>query len=131
MQNKGLNSNSKGGRALFVIALLIIAHLSSVIAQEQQQVLNKRMAGYHYSVVFTGESMPSSAVLTYPIKTPDYQNYNFLVKFMPCLSVGGKIIYPSAFTNVKVEDFPGGVEALSLIHISEPTRLGMISYAVF
>ena len=111
MQNKGLNSNSKGGRALFVIALLIIAHLSSVIAQEQQQVLNKRMAGYHYSVVLTGEAMPSSAILTYPIKTFDYQNYNFLVKFMPCLAVGGKIIYPSAFTNVKVEDFPGGVEA--------------------
>ena len=106
-----MNSNSKGGRALFVIALLIIAHLSVVIAQEQQQVLNKRMAGYHYSVVFTGEAMPSSAAMTYPIKTFDYQNYNFLVKFMPCLSVDGKIIYPAAFKNVKVEDFPGGVEA--------------------
>ena len=28
-------------------------------------------------------------------------------------------------------DGPDGVRALSLIHISEPTRLGMISYAVF
>src|SRR5450759_2254404 len=28
------------------------------------------------------------------------------------------------------ESFPGLVLALSLIHISEPTRLGMISYAV-
>ncbi|MFA5816399.1 MAG: hypothetical protein WC865_12340 [Bacteroidales bacterium] len=111
MQNKRMNSNSKGGCAVFVIALLIIAHGYSATAQEQQQVLNKRMAGYHFSVVFTGESMPSSAVLTYPVKTFDYQNYNFLVKFMPCLSVGGKIIYTSAYSNVKVEDFPGGVEA--------------------
>src|SRR5450759_2125840 len=28
-------------------------------------------------------------------------------------------------------DHRGGVQQLSLIHISEPTRLGMISYAVF
>jgi hypothetical protein len=79
--------------------------------QEQQQVLNKRMAGYHFSVVFTGEAMPSSALLTYPEKYFDYQNYNFLVKFMPCLWVNGKIIYPSACHPVRVEDFPGGVEA--------------------
>ena len=111
MQNRSMKSKSYGRRALFVIALLIITHGFSATAQEQQQVLNKRMAGYHYSVVFTGEAMPSSAALTYPIKSFDYQNYNFLVKFMPCLSVGGKIIYPSAFKNVKVEDFPGGVEA--------------------
>ncbi|TSA33376.1 MAG: hypothetical protein D4R64_14305 [Porphyromonadaceae bacterium] len=98
-------------RSIFLFALLIIAQLSSVSAQQQQQVLNKRMAGYHYSVVFTGEAMPSSAAMTYPVKTFDYQNYNFLVKFMPCLSVGGKIIYPSSFSNIKVEDIPGGVEA--------------------
>ena len=27
--------------------------------------------------------------------------------------------------------YEGGMQGLSLIHISEPTRLGMISYAVF
>lgn len=97
-------------RSLFLIAILTVAQWLSASAQ-QQQVLNKRMAGYHYSVVFTGEAMPSSAVMTYPIKTFDYQNYNFLIKFMPCLSVSGKIIYPSSFKNIRVEDFPGGVEA--------------------
>lgn len=111
MQNKCMNSISRGGLVLFAIILLFITHWSTAIAQEQQQVLNKRMAGYHYSVVFTGEAIPSSAAMTYPIKAFDYQNYNFLVEFMPCLSVDGKIIYPSAFKNVKVEDFPGGVEA--------------------
>jgi hypothetical protein len=72
---------------------------------------NKRMAGYHFSVVCTGEFQPSSAVLTYPVKQADYQNYNFLVKLMPCLSLNGKLVYPSEFQNVSVNDFPGGVEA--------------------
>jgi len=69
------------------------------------------MAGYHFSVVFTGEAIPSSAVMTYPVKNFDGLNYNFLVKFMPCFLVDGKIVYPSAFRDVRVEDFPGGVEA--------------------
>src|SRR5450756_536753 len=35
-------------------------------------------------------------------------------------------------TSIKaMEDFPQKGKDLSLIHISEPTRLGMISYAVF
>ena len=56
-------------------------------------------------------------------------------------------VYPSAYANayaskicagkikdpsgVKRKDFRGPKPSLSLIHISEPTRLGMISYAVF
>jgi hypothetical protein len=97
-------------RSFFLTALLVIAKCLIVSAQ-QHHVLSKRMAGYHYSVVFTGEAVPSSAVMTYPIKTIDYQNYNFLVEFMPCLSVDGKVIYPSSYKNIRVEDFPGGVEA--------------------
>lgn len=94
-----------------IIFIALCQLLSPLFAQQPDRVLNKRMAGYHRSVVFTSESMPSSAVLTYPVNYFDYQSYNFLVKFMPCLSVEGQIIYPSAFRNVKVEDFPGGVEA--------------------
>ena len=94
-----------------MVTALIVAQSFRATEQLQAQVKDKRMAGYHYSVVVTGEKMPSSAVLTYPIKNFDYQNYNFLLKFMPCLLVDGKIIYPSAFQNVEVEDFPGGVEA--------------------
>jgi hypothetical protein len=94
-----------------LFSMLVMCQLTAGVALTQQQILNKRMAGYNHTAVFTGESMPSSALLTYPIKYFDYQNYNFLVKFMPCLSVDGKIIYPSAFRDVRVEDFPGGVEA--------------------
>ena len=40
----------------------------------------------------------------------------------------------SDYENISVVNIPlwgGVVQRLSLIHISEPTRLGMISYAVF
>lgn len=94
----------------FIFILLISGSFQGVKAQKKQ-VFDKRMAGFHNAVVTTGEIQPSSAVLTYPVKKFDYQNYNFLVKLMPCLSLDGKIIYPSDFKNVKVEDFPGGVEA--------------------
>jgi len=120
MHKRIVNANSNIGRRLFLIPLLIIANCLSINAQQTHRVMNKRMAGYHYSVVFTGEAMPSSAALTYPVKSFDYQNYNFLVKFMPCLTVGGKMIYPSEFKNIKVEDFPGGVEATFMV---ENTRI--------
>jgi hypothetical protein len=97
--------------ALFLGACLLPGQVIAADGQAPNPVANKRMAGYHFSVVCTGEFQPSSAVLTYPVKQADYQNYNFLVKLMPCLSLNGRIIYPSEFHNVKVEDFPGGVEA--------------------
>jgi hypothetical protein len=97
--------------ALFLNTCFISSPWTSVTGQAPNPVANKRMAGYHFSVVCTGESQPSSAVLTYPVKQADYQNYNFLVKLMPCLSLNGKLVYPSQFQNVRVNDFPGGVEA--------------------
>ncbi len=103
-------------RTFLTVALLLDAFFlsgpwTSVSGQAPNPVANKRMAGYHFSVVCTGEFQPSSAVLTYPVKQADYQNYNFLVKLMPCMSLNGKLIYPSDFKDVKVDDFPGGVEA--------------------
>ena len=44
----------------------------------------------------------------------------------------GVVILSSGSIFAKPEqELKGGEEGLSLIHISEPTRLGMISYAVF
>jgi hypothetical protein len=97
--------------AIFLKACFIPGQLTFAEGPAPNPVANKRMAGYHFSVVCTGEFQPSSAVLTYPVKQADYQNYNFLVKLMPCLSLNGRIIYPSEFRDVRVEDFPGGVEA--------------------
>src|SRR5450756_3091246 len=39
--------------------------------------------------------------------------------------------FPPPGKQVEIPKKNGGVRILSLIHISEPTRLGMISYAVF
>ena len=106
-----MDNTSKNFASIILITFLIIAQAFSVSGLQNQKIPNARMAGYHYSVVLTAEAVPSSAVMTYPIKIFNSLNYNFLVKFMPCFTVDGKIIYPSSFHNIKVEDFPGGVEA--------------------
>jgi hypothetical protein len=96
---------------LLLIFLLLYSFAHVAISQEPNREPDKRMAGYHHTVVFTGEKIPSSAVMTYRLKTLDNLNFNFLVKFKPCFSIDGKIIYPSAFRNIEVNDTPGGVEA--------------------
>src|SRR5450756_2650310 len=53
----------------------------------------------------------------------------------PCRSSserGSTVLRQFQLSGAKLEDTaPRGCQGLSLIHISEPTRLGMISYAVF
>jgi len=80
--------------------------------QGADQSANKHMAAHHYSVVCTGNQMPSSVILTYPVNEFRVQDYNFLLKLMPCLEIEGALIPPSAFESVHVEDFPGGVKAM-------------------
>jgi len=90
---------------------LLTFQISPSNAQEIIRVADKRMAAHHYSVVCTGGEIPSSAVLTYPVYISNVQEYNFLLKLMPGLQMDGNVIYPSDFENVRVENFPGGVEA--------------------
>jgi len=91
---------------------LILILMSPSNAQEVIRVPDKRMAAHHYSVVCTGGEMPSSAVLTYPVNHVHVQEYNFLLKLMPCIQVDGKIIYPSDYKDVSVYDKPGSVVAV-------------------
>ena len=97
--------------AFIVVACFVSFQVTFARGPEPNPLSDKRMAGYHFSVVCTGQFQPSSAVLTYPVKKADYMKYNFLVQLMPCLLMDGKLVYPSQFRDVKVEDFPGGVEA--------------------
>jgi hypothetical protein len=83
----------------------------SLRGQNADQSANKHMAAHHYSVVCTGNEMPSSAILTYPVNEFRVQDYNFLLKLMPCLEKDGRTIYPSEFESMVVEDYPGGVQA--------------------
>src|SRR6056297_2624204 len=95
---------------------ILVLHFFSIFVltteAQDNEIANKRMAAHHYSVIVTGTEMPSSAVLTYPVDEFRVQDYNFLLKLMPCLEADGKIIYPSEYANVDVTDFPGGVEAV-------------------
>jgi len=95
---------------LFLTVLLCISALSQ-FGEGEHQSGNKHMAAHHYSVVCTGNQMPSSAILTYPINEFRVQDYNFLLKLMPCLVMDGFVIKPSSYEQVEVEDYPGGVKA--------------------
>src|SRR5450756_1246641 len=56
---------------------------------------------------------------TYSCMIRSYEIILFLATFSSCAGRAGRVV------------FPAWLATLSLIHISEPTRLGMISYAVF
>lgn len=92
------------------IIFIILTNLYCLKAQEND-VADKRMAAHHYSVVSGSTELPNSAVLTYPVNEFRVQDYNFLLKLMPCLETENQIIFPSEFKNVEVRDFPGGIKA--------------------
>ena len=56
---------------------------------------------------------------------------NFFVNLFVGLASGTTVVIAQAYGAHDAESVGGTVHTLSLIHISEPTRLGMISYAVF
>src|SRR5450756_2969409 len=82
--------------------------------------------GYAWNGITTVTETPAGAA-----SNPQYADN---IKYLDLLSAetfGGDIqafTYPDQFALMDGTESP---EALSLIHISEPTRLGMISYAVF
>ena len=98
--------------SFILLSGLLILQISSSKAQDMERVADKRMAAHHYSVVCTGAEMPSSAVLTYPVNHVHVQEYNFLLKLMPCLQVDRRIIHPSDFEDIRVNDLPGSVVAV-------------------
>ena len=81
---------------LILSALLLPISRTSVRAQGLERMADKRMAAHHYAVVTTGTALPNSAVLTYPVNEFRVQDYNFLLKLMPCLVMEGETIFPLA-----------------------------------
>lgn len=104
-------ANNKRINYTIFLSFLLCINTFSQFGEGEHQSGNKHMAAHHYSVVCTGNQMPSSAILTYPINEFRVQDYNFLLKLMPCLVIDGQVIKPSSFEKVQVEDYPGGVKA--------------------
>ena len=96
---------------IFTFLITGLPPLLGQFGEGEHQSGNKHLAAYHYTVVCTGNAMPSTAILTYPVNEFRVQDYNFLLKLMPCLDLGEEIIFPSRFQDTEVEDFPGGVLA--------------------
>src|SRR5450756_2156380 len=102
----------------FLVALLIVSSVS--LHPQDQNYAKAHYTKYEYAVpmrdgtkLFTSVYVPKDRSQPYPVmltRTP----YN---------------VAPYGTENYKTSLGPS--DLLSLIHISEPTRLGMISYAVF
>ena len=69
-----------------------------------------RMAAWNYALVRTYERAPVSRLLTYVRENYGIQ-YTALARIVPQVEVDGRIYTAAEATDIRVEDFPGGVEA--------------------
>ncbi len=104
----------------FALSLVLFAALAS--AQPRYPMV--RMAAWHETVGATDEVIPASAVFTYVRGAFTYNNYNLLAKLVPGIESEGVVHWASEATEVRVEDFPGGVRAtFKLAGVSVTTEL--------
>ena len=97
--------------ASLLLLLTATQPATSQFGEGEHQSGNKHMAAHHYTVVCTGNAMPSSVILTYPLYEYRVQDYNFLLKLMPGIESGKEKIFPSRFRETRVKDIPGAVDA--------------------
>lgn len=102
-----------------------------------------RMAAWNYALVRTYERAPVSRLLTYVRENYGIQ-YTALARIVPQVEVNGRIYTAAEATDVRVEDFPGGVEARFrlggvkvesrftplMVGTGEPTRVGAAVYSI-
>lgn len=81
-----------------------------------------RMAAWNYALVRTYERAPVSRLLTYVRENYGIQ-YTALARIVPQVEIDGKSYGPAEAKNIRVEDYPGGVEArFTLGDVSVETR---------
>ena len=101
------------------------------------------MAAWNYALVRTYERAPVSRLLTYVRENYGIQ-YTALARIVPQVEVGGRIYTAAEATDIRVEDFPGGVEARFrlggvevesrftplMVGTGESTRVGAAVYSI-
>lgn len=102
-----------------------------------------RMAAWNYALVRTYERAPVSRLLTYVRENYGIQ-YTALARIVPQVEVDGRIYTAAEATDIRVEDFPGGVEARFrlggvevesrftplMVGTGESTRVGAAVYSI-
>src|SRR5659263_248897 len=110
---------------ILIIAIIFIARSVKFVPQQNAWVI-ERLGKYHASL---------TPGLNFLIPFIDRVAYKHSLKEIP-LDVPSQVCITRDNTQLQVDGIlyfqvTDPMRALSLIHISEPTRLGMISYAVF
>ena len=104
------------------ILCFLLACLLSTAASARD--LNERMAAWGQAMVATDEQRPNSCVCTYVMDRFTYMDSLGLAKLVPGVEIGGKTHWTSEAENVRVEDFPGGVQAdFELAGVKVTTRI--------
>lgn len=82
------------------------------------------MAAWGQAMVATDEARPNSCLCTYVLDRFTYWDSPGLARFVPGIEIDGKVHWASEAKNVRVEDFPGGVQAdFELAGVKVTTRI--------
>src|SRR5665648_1233612 len=122
------------GHSLVFIFIIFYLRKERIIKKIQIDKLKKMGYGVEIMVIDNGSKDKTryiannhgAKVIVQPIK-----GYGNAYKAGFANATGNIIITGDADLTYPFNDLPKIIKKLSLIHISEPTRLGMISYAVF
>ncbi len=94
-------------KKLYLDFLIILLIISSATFGERKKI--ERMAAWHETLIQVNENNASSFVMTYGGKHPF--SHNYLTKFIVYTKQNGQLLGPSDITDLKVNDYPGGVAA--------------------
>jgi len=100
-----------GVRAIWTAIAAVLA-VSAANGAEVARVLDHRMAAWHKTMTCVSERAPNANVSSYLRDGKTYGQTNILVKFAPRIRRGDDLIGATQATDIQVEDFPGGVEAV-------------------
>ena len=132
---------------LFLTAVVLgtgsLARTQSLAPEYFERQPMDRMAAWNYALVRTYERAPVSRLLTYVRENYGIQ-YTALARIVPQVEVDGRIYTAAEATDIRVEDFPGGVEARFrlggvevesrftplMVGTGESTRVGAAVYSI-
>jgi hypothetical protein len=92
-----------------LLSTLFLVGLSSFAVP--QGVPRERMAAFHETIVIIDGVVPNAGLLTYVEDRGTHTDQYLLAKVIPSIERDGELISAEEANNLRVDDFPGGVEA--------------------
>lgn len=108
----GLSLHTKTfGKIYFLVVIITLLLVILQTAYSRSPVKQERMAAWHESIVNVDEVQPNGEFMTYVTDDNTWEDTYLLAKMVTSIEKDGKSIMPTEAMDIKVEDFPGGVEA--------------------